>query len=210
MPLVTLELTCVPAPLPAATAAFLASVQARIDAWFARPEHQSGFGFIPSDHGLVYAALATVRRTQPDALRLLEWGSGFGAVTGLAATLGFRAHGIEIEADLVAASRELLAAHRLPATIAHGSFVPPGVAADDRLVDAETRTVLGAPDAYDQLRADLDDFDVVFAYPWQTEEELYCDWFRARADHGAVLLTYSRLEGMRAYRKVARRSARRR
>jgi hypothetical protein len=196
-------------PLPARAAAFLADARARIDAWFARPEHQAGIGFIPSDHELVYAALAALRRSHPDGLRLLEWGSGFGAVTGLAASLGFRAHGIEIDAELVAISHELLAAHRLPATIVQGSFVPPG-ARDDDLADLETRTVLGEPDAYDELGADLDDFDVVFAYPWPTEEELYCDWFQTNADHGAVLLTYSRLEGMRAYRKIARRAGRRR
>ena len=204
-----LDLPAVTEPLAPNAAAFLADAKARIDAWFARPEHQSGIGFIPSDHVLVHAALAALRRTEPDARRLLEWGSGFGVVTGLAASLGFDAYGIEIEADLVDVSRELLAAHRLPATIAHGSFVPPGVAADD-LADLETRTVLGAPDAYDELGRDLDDFDVVFAYPWPTEEELYCDWFQAKADPGAVLLTYSRVEGVRAYRKLTRRGERRR
>jgi hypothetical protein len=203
MPLVPLELDVASVPLPAAAAAFLASAQARIEAWFARPEHRSGIGFIPSDHELVYAALAALRRTQPDATRLLEWGSGFGAVTGLAAGLGFAAHGIEIDGELVASSRELLAAHRLQATIVQGSFVPPGVGAESH-DDLETRTVLDADDGYDELGSDLDDFDVVFAYPWPTEEAMYCDWFRQRADHGAVLLTYSRLEGVRAYRKLAR------
>jgi hypothetical protein len=209
VPLVPLELDATPVPLPSAAAAFLASAQAHIEAWFQRLEHQSGIGFIPSDHELVYAALAALRRTQPDAIRLLEWGSGFGAVTGLAAGLGFEAHGIEIDGKLVASSRELLAAHRLQATIAHGSFVPPDVDTD-RFADLETRTVLDVDNAYDELGRDLDDFDVVFAYPWPTEEAMYCDWFRRRADHGAVLLTYSRLEGMRAYRKLARHRERRR
>ncbi|MBL8756215.1 MAG: hypothetical protein JNK15_23170, partial [Planctomycetes bacterium] len=108
MPLVPLDLPTLAVPLPAAAATFLGDAQARIDAWFARPQHQSGIGFIPSDHELVYSALAGLRRTEPDARRLLEWGSGFGAVTGLAASLGFEAHGIEIDADLVGTSRELL------------------------------------------------------------------------------------------------------
>lgn len=209
MPLVPLELDAAHVPLPSAAAAFLASAQTRIEAWFQRPGHRSGIGFIPSDHELVYAALASIRRTHGDAIHLLEWGSGFGAVTGLAAGLGFAAHGIEIDDELVASSRELLAAHGLKATIAHGSFVPPSVDAE-RLADMETRTVLDADGAYDELGADLDDFDVVFAYPWPTEEAMYCDWFQRCADHGAVLLTYSRLEGMRAYRKLARDRDRRR
>ena len=95
-----------------------------------------------------------------------------------------------------------MAAHGLGATIAHGSFLPENDEASEQLADLETRTVLGAADGYDELGCDLDDFEVVFAYPWPTEEELYCELFRRRADYGAVLLTYSRTEGMRAYRKV--------
>jgi hypothetical protein len=208
VPLVTFEIEPVLAPLPAAERTFLAGAQARIDAWFARPEHRSGIGFVPSDYELVWRTLAAVRRDRPDARRLLEWGSGFGVVVGLGVLLGFEAAGIEVDRSLAAASRELLAEHRLRATIADGSFVPAEHAASERLADLETRTVLGAPDAYDELDADLDDFDVVFAYPWPTEEALYCDVFARGADHGAVLLTHSRTEGMRAYRKVAR-SARR-
>ncbi len=203
VPLVPLELQLVAEPLPPATVAFLASAQARLDAWFRRPGHTSGIGFVPSDHELVWRALAALRRAHPEARRLLEWGSGFGVVTGLAASLGFEAHGLEIEADLVEASRQLLAEHRLRACIVQGSFVPAD-APSERLADLETRTVLGQPDAYDELGRDLDDFDVVFAYPWPTEEELYCDLFRRGADHGAILLTYSRLEGMRAYRQLVR------
>jgi hypothetical protein len=194
----------VEAALPAAVRSFLASAHRRIDAWFARPEYRGAHGFIPSDYELVWRTLSGLRRDQPDARHLLEWGSGFGVVVGLGALLGFEASGIEVDRGLVAASRELLAEHRLRATIAEGSFVPEDLVAKDRLADAETRTVLDAADAYDDLRADLQDFDVVFAYPWPTEEELYCDVFARGADHGAVLLTYSRAEGMRAYRKTAR------
>jgi hypothetical protein len=192
------------APLPAAARTFLTAAQARIDAWFARPEHRAGFGFIPSDYQLVWRTLAALRRDHPDARRLLEWGSGFGVVVGLAAALGFEASGIEIDRGLATLSRELLAEHRLRATIAAGSFVPDDDVASERLADLETRTVLGAADAYDELEADLDDFDVVFAYPWTTEEALYRAMFARGADHGAVLLTYSRTEGMRAYRKLGR------
>jgi hypothetical protein len=208
MPLTPFEIEPVVAPLPAAASAFLTAARQRIDAWFARPEHRAGFGFVPSDYELVWRTLAALRRDHPDAHRLLEWGSGFGVVVGLAASLGFEASGIEIDRGLAAVSRELLAAHRLRATIAAGSFVPDDDVAGERLADLETRTVLGAADAYDELEADLDDFDVVFAYPWTTEEALYCELFARGADHGAVLLTYSRTEGVRAYRKVGRRARR--
>lgn len=202
MPLLPFDLPHVPAPLPAAVATFLADAQRRIDAWFARPEHRAGIGFIPCEPLPVFAALAALRAQDPGARTLLEWGSGFGVVTGLAATLGFTAHGIEIAADLVTEAERLLADHRLRATFAVGSFVPDDYDAE-RDSDFETRTVLGQPAAYDELGRDLDDFDVVFAYPWPTEEELYCDLFRRRANPGAVLVTWSRQEGVRAYRKVA-------
>ena len=204
VPLIPLPLEVERTPLPPRAAAFLADARTRIDAWFARPGHHSGIGFIPSDYEAVWHGLVAVQRQQPDLRRVLEWGSGFGVVTGLAALLGLDAHGIEIDGELVLAGRELLAAHGLRAELVHGSFVP-----DDHdgrgLDDLETRTVLGEPAAYDELGRDLDDFDLVFAYPWPTEEELYCDIFRRGADHGAVLLTWSRQEGLRAYRKLATR-----
>lgn len=209
VPLLPVEIEPVPHALPPACAALLADAQARIDAWFARPSHVAGVGFIPSDYELVWRTLAALRQTHPDARQLLEWGSGFGVVTGLGALLGFTASGIEVDPELVATSRELLAAHGLRATIAAGSFVPDGLADLDRLADLESRIVLDAADGYDELGADLDDFDVVFAYPWPTEEALYCRVFARGANYGALLLTYSRTEGIRAYRKLGRDTGRR-
>ena len=57
-------------------------------------------------------------------------------------------------------------------------------------------------EAYRDMDLEIEDFDVIFAYPWPTEEEQYCELFRCFADYGAVLITYSMTEGMRAYRKV--------
>ncbi|MFK7740091.1 MAG: hypothetical protein AB8H80_07175 [Planctomycetota bacterium] len=202
MRLVPLELVIEEGPLPPRAAGFLASAQSRIDRWFARDEHQAGIGFIPSHYEQVWHALSAIRHQHADARRLLEWGSGFGVVAGFSELLGLDAYGIEIDRDLVIAANELLGEHELQATLAHGSFVPASFDGDD-FFDLETRTVFGAPDAYNELGFDLDDFDLVFAYPWPTEEELYCEMFRRNADFGAVLLTWSRQEGMRAYRKVA-------
>lgn len=202
MQLVPLQVTIDDAPLPPRVAACLASARGRIDRWFARPEHQTGFGFVPSDYEQDWHALAAIKREYPDTRRLLEWGSGFGVVVGLGALLGLDAHGIEIDGDLVTSANELLAEHDLRATIVQGSFVPMDFVAAG-LDDFETRTVLGQPDAYDKLGRDLDDFDLVFAYPWPTEGELYREIFRRGADYGAILLTWSRQEGMQAHRKVA-------
>lgn len=203
MHLVPLEIPLAIDPVPPRVATFLASARVRIDRWFARPEHQSGTGFVPSDYEQVWHALTALLRQQPDARRLLDWGSGFGVVPGLGALLGLDANGIEIDGELVAHARELLAGQQVHATIAQGSFVPDAFV-DARFDDLETRTVLGQSDAYAELGRDLDEFDLVFAYPWPTEEDLYCEIFRRCADYGAVLLTWSLQEGARAYRKVAR------
>lgn len=203
MPLVPLELTLDPAPLPPAASELLAAAAPRIDAFLADPKHRAST-YVPCDHELVFAGLRALRADRSIGHRFCEWGSGFGVVTGIAALLGFDATGIEVDRELVAASRELLAERSLRAQICHGSFVPDAYAARERLSDLETRTVLSAGDAYGDMDRDLDDFDVVYAYPWPTEEEQYCDVFRRHADHGAVLLTFSRAEGLRAYRKVAR------
>ncbi|MFT7537191.1 MAG: hypothetical protein ACI85K_003148, partial [Hyphomicrobiaceae bacterium] len=124
MELEQLQIAIEPAPLPPRVATYLASAKARIDRWFAQPEHQTGIGFIPSDYEQVWQALAAIKREHPDARRLLEWGSGYGVIVGFGALLGLEAHGIEIEDDLVTSANELLAEHDLSATTVQGSFVP--------------------------------------------------------------------------------------
>jgi len=191
-------------PLPAAVVAFLAAAQAQIDSYFAEAGHRSGHGFIPSDHELVYRTLRTLLQQHRGVRRFCEWGSGFGVVTGLAALLGCEVHGIELDPQLVAASRVLLADHGLDAEIVQGSLIPEDYARSEQLSDLETRTVLSAADAYGSMELAIDDFELIFAYPWPTEEEQYCDLFDRYADYDAVLLTFSRTEGMRAYRKVGK------
>lgn len=203
MTLIPIPLQLDPSPLPPAAAALLAAAAPRIDAFLAEPKHVAST-YVPCDHELVYRGLLALRTDRSVGHRFCEWGSGFGVVTGLAALLGFDATGIEVDGELVGAARALLAECGLRAPIHRGSFVPDAYAARERLSDLETRTELSAGDAYGDMDRDLDDFDVVYAYPWPTEEELYCDVFGRHADHGAVLLTFSRAEGLRAYRKTAR------
>ncbi len=55
--------------------------------------------------------------------RFCEWGSGIGVVTAMAEMLGFEACGIEIDAPLAAASRELLRDFKLSAPIETGDYL---------------------------------------------------------------------------------------
>lgn len=191
------------APLPARVAAVLADGRQRLAAHFAHPDLPPGHGAIPSDHELVVRCLGTLRRQEPGLVRFLEWGSGLGIVAVAAALLGFDAHGIEWDEAMVQEAERLAARHGVRVPFVAGSFVPPG---SDRLLDrAElgTRTVLQSDDAYDRLERDLDEFDVVFAYPWPEEEALYRGLFARHAADGAVLVLYGQLDGVRAFRKVA-------
>lgn len=202
MTLRALSLPPEPAPLPERVAAVLADGRQRLAAHFAQPDLPPGHGAIPSDHELVVRCLCTLRAQEPGLVRFLEWGSGLGIVAVAAARLGFDAHGIEWDEAMVQEAERLAARHGVRVPFVAGSFVPPG---SDRLLDrAElgTRTVLQSDDAYDRLERDLDEFEVVFAYPWPEEEGLYRALFDRLAGDGAVLVLYGQLDGVRGFRKV--------
>lgn len=206
MPLRQLQLQPDDAPLPADVRNVLADGRERLVTHFAQPGLPPGHGAIPSDHELVVRCLVTLRAKEPGLVRLLEWGSGLGIIAVAAAKLGFDAHGIEWDDSMVDEARQLSARHGVRVPFVAGSFVPPG---SDRLLDRaelSTRTVLQTDDAYDRLERDLDEFDVVFAFPWPEEEALYRQLFLRKGAEGAVLVVYGQLEGVRAFRKVAGRA----
>lgn len=206
MPLRPLPLPPDPTPLPARVAEVLADGRQRLAAHFARPDLPPGHGAIPSDHERVVRCLRTLRSHEPGLVRLLEWGSGLGIVAVAASLLGYDAHGIEWDDAMVQEAEQLARAHRVAVPFVAGSFVPPGSEALLDRAELTTRTVLRSDDAYDRLERDLDEFDVVFAYPWPEEEALYRRLFQRGAADGAVLVLYGQLDGVRAFRKVAGRS----
>ncbi len=189
-------------PVPPLVTSFLADAGTRIDAFFELWRRSRNLTFFPSDYELVYGVLRALRESNPEATRLCEWGSGFGVIAGLGAMLGFESSGIEIDARCVAASRSLLEDHKLQVSILEGSFVPEQYIADEQLSDGDTRTALSGAGAIDEVDVEIADFDVVFAFPWPDEEEMYFDLFRRYASVGAILITYSALEGVRVQRKV--------
>lgn len=84
-------------------------------------------GFVPSDFGKAYAALRSLAAAELAPGNIFcEWGSGFGVVTCIAAMLDFDAYGIEIESELVDASRQLAEDFDLSAEFVRGSFIPSG------------------------------------------------------------------------------------
>jgi hypothetical protein len=205
MPLADVSLKPSTTPPDAATAAFLKDAAAKIDAFFEARWQDPIVGFVPSDFATVWPVLAALAAGDLAPGRLFcEWGSGFGVVAGLAAKLGFDAHGIEIEGDLVDASRRLLAAHHLDVALACGSFIPRG-GEPLAVIKAEMAWLLtGGADGHALLGHDADDWDVVFAYPWPGEEHVVEQLFERFAADGALLVTHRSEKGTRVQRKSGR------
>lgn len=145
-------------------------------------------GFVESDLASVGLALSRIlERGLAEGPVFCEWGSGLGGVCAVAASLGYEAHGIEIEPGLVKASRELLDDLGLDVTIAEGSFLR---ADDAALVGCEqTRDVTGE-DAYLELGLTPADCNVIFAFPWPGEELGFDRIFARHAAKGALFVTY--------------------
>jgi len=211
MPLVAVELENNDSALPDDVADFLREADSRISQ-FVRNSPVRVTGFVPCDYVTVYHALRAIAEANLTAgTSLCEWGSGFGVVASLAAMLEFDACGIEIERDLVDGAQLLADDFGVPVQFVHGSFVPPGAeaAAEQALADNNDEyfwLVTEADDTYEELGLDLDDFDMVFAYPWPGEESLIADLFEEYAADNALLLVYDQTESVYVRRKVSQRS----
>ena len=212
MPLVDIEISINGSVLPDDVVAFLREADLRVSE-FVRNSPIRVTGFVPSDFVTVYHALRAITEANlAPGTSLCEWGSGFGVVASLAAMLGFKVCGIEIERGLVDASRRLADDFGLPVEFVHGSLVPPGAEAYVEETYAEEAQadnivewlVTDTDDAYEELGLDPDDFDVVFAYPWPGEECLIEILFEKYAAEEALLLMYNQYNSVRLLRKVGK------
>ena len=151
--------------------------------------------FVAADYDAVQVALA--RHRAPGA-RFLEWGSASGVITIMADMMGFNAYGIELDASLVAIARTLAARFDSRAQFVTGSFLPTGY---KRLSGNNPSDTIGdGPSGYLQLGRALDDFDVVFGYPWNDDAPLMHDLMRQYGRPDALLLLNDTEAGVRAFR----------
>jgi len=150
---------------PSAEEAFLAAVAPRVREVLEWEGEARVVAFSPANNQLIAGALRRIREegTWPGS-RFLEWGSGLGIVTCLAAMQGFDARGVEIEADLVAIARRIATEHGIDARFEIGSYRVEGT---------------------EPIEADL-----VYAYPWPAEERFIFEEFERRAPEGCLLLTF--------------------
>jgi hypothetical protein len=157
--------------------------------------------FVPADYERMLRLLLELRAP---GLRFLEWGSATGVITIMADLLGFEAYGIELDPELVEIARGLAARFGSGARFAAGSFIPPGYRWTPRTGDGRTGTIGTGASGYAELGHALDEFDLVYAYPWDGEEPLMHDLLRARGRTGARLVLHGGAEGVRVYRGSTR------
>ncbi len=153
--------------------------------------------FVPADYDHV---LQTLLRLRAPGLRFLEWGSATGVITIMADLLGYEAYGIELDGKLVHTARELAARFDSGARFAAGSFLPAGYRYRSRTGDDRIGTIGHGASAYPDLRHPLEDFDLVYGYPWHGEEPMMLDLMRAYGGSGARLLLHGGREGIRVFR----------
>ncbi len=170
----------VPARLPRHVEVLLNDTSDAMETWESNRQHHS---FVPADYVLVYDALCGLRTRMPRQPRFMEWGSGLGIVTMLAAALGWQAEGIEIQPGLVAESRYFSKRYDLPIRIYPGSFFPE----DDNVIE--------------HLAEKCGKADLIYVYPWPDQEIEIFDLFDRLAKPGALLLTYYGIEDVRVFQK---------
>jgi hypothetical protein len=143
--------------------------------------------FIAADYDVVLRELLRLRR--PGA-SFLECGCATGVITIMADLLGFDACGIEIDADLVAIARRLADKYESTARFALGSFLPTGYEYRYPTGDPRLGTLVQGNSGYPQLARSLEDFDIVFAYPWDGESAVLEDLMQRYGGSDAQLLLY--------------------
>jgi hypothetical protein len=153
--------------------------------------------FVAADYDRILQALLPLRAP---GLRFLEWGSATGVVAIMADMLGFEAYGIELDPELVRVARGLAARFDSGARFAAGSFLPTGYQYRPSGGDGRLGTIGEGPSGYLELRHPLEDFDVVYGFPWHGEEGMMQDVMRRYGGRGALLLLNDATEGVRTYR----------
>ena len=157
--------------------------------------------FVAADYDGVLTAL--LRHRSPGAT-FLEWGSASGVITIMADMLGFNACGIELDSDLVGVARSLASRFDSGAQFAAGSFVPAGYVWRPSGGDGRIATIGDGASGYRELGRSLDDFDIVFGYPWRGEEPMMRDLMTRYGRSDALLLLNTVNGGVEEHRNHQR------
>lgn len=191
------------APIPEPVARFIEAGRERIqiywDRWLDKPIEQ----YVACDFEYVWHAFQAIR--QSDLLHgksFVEWGCGFGVVTGLAWLSGLSAVGVEAESFLVDEGMKLLRSHSIAAELWHGNFLPSNA---EELVDRQSGCPSlhhPVPPAYSAHQCELSDFALIFDYPWPGEDHFHREVFRHYAGSNSHLLFFRGPYHIELYRKL--------
>lgn len=162
-------------------------------------------GFVPSDYRAIYQCLKSIFDSELlCGDRFCEWGSGISVVASLAAMVGYQSYGIEYDGKLSTVANGICEDFDVPVTLVNGSFIPDGVEdlIDDAFAaqDGELALHADADQAYEEIGYDINDFDLIFAYPWPNDIELIHAIFDRCAANGALLLAYYDEDTIALYR----------
>ena len=190
-------------PIPAELAVQISSARNEIEAFQDRWDRPQIEQFVAADYPLVYQCLKWTLQHQPlVGQRFLEWGSGFSIVSAIAAELGLTAFGIEAEPDLLAMGRKTIQTWNVSVELVEGNFLPPGAAqlADDPMLPSLHHD---PSDGYKKLGLELDDFALVYAYPWPGEDDFHEFVFDRYAATGDLLMLFCGPNDVRLWRKTS-------
>jgi len=199
------------APLTGKVRELVDAAEQRFQDFYARKLNKRYPRYIASEPAQVYAALKWVTdQGLTPGERFIEWGSGFGIATGMAALLGYEARGIELREGLVEIARELLDSHSIDAEFLCTSYIPEGyleyeTAGGSDLVpdDSFGHQMEGGPvyqDGHQEI--DIAEVDLFYAYPWPGEQEMMLKLFDAVAGADAILVAYYGDREICIYRKL--------
>ena len=193
--------------VPEPFASLIKDADDRWDKFWAQKLNKRYPRYVASEPAQVYAALKHVR-DEGLALgeRFIEWGSGFGVATIMAAQLGFEATGIELEDGLVEIAESLAEKHQTGAEFITTTYIPEGYINYDHvggsdIVPDESFGYQAEPPRYDGMDVGLDEIDVFFVYPWPGEQEMMLKLFQSVASEDAILIAYYGDQEICIYRK---------
>jgi hypothetical protein len=170
---------------------WLADCRARIELYWDSFRSKPLPQYVESDFDSVASAIDNcLKYSMVDGNLFCEWGAGFGVITGIAALLGMDAVGIEAESFLCEQAEKLFQKHGIDAEIWQGNFLPRG--ARDLAIDEDPLVSLthSIPPAYDSQDVKIDDFAMIFAYPWPGEEHFLRLVFDRFARRGAIMVMH--------------------
>ena len=121
----------------------------------------------------------------------------------MADLMGFEASGIELDDSLVRVARELAERSGSNARFVSASFLPLGWSWSPPDGDGRTGTIGQGTSGYLELGHALEDYDVVYGYPWMGEERMMHDLMRSHGRRDALLLIHTVESGVKIYRDGA-------